>query len=88
MGVRMETKERTFTLRFSLTASIPDALCEEEDFEEDAWLDEWEASIKPRLIRAIFSHLRSFPSWAARIRNRGVAALDEIEIVLERNFSG
>jgi hypothetical protein len=83
----METKKRTFTLRFSLLANIPDELWEDEDFEEDAWLEEWEAGIKPRLIRAIFTHLRSFPGWQARIRNRGVPPVDEIEIVLERTLS-
>jgi hypothetical protein len=83
----METKEKTFTLRFSLFADIPNELWEDEDFEEDAWLDEWEAGIKPGLIRAIFSHLRSFPGWQARIRNRGISPADEIEIVLTRALS-
>lgn len=81
----METREKTFNIRFSLTTDIPEALWEDEDFEEDEWLNEWEASIKPDLIRVVFSHLRRFPNWDARIRNRGISALDEIEVVLRRN---
>jgi hypothetical protein len=83
----MESRDKTFVLRFSLTANIPDALWEDENFEEDEWRGEWEGAIKPGLIRAIFSHLRSFPNWEAHVRNRGISPLDEIEIVLERNFS-
>ncbi len=82
----METKEKTFTIHFSLTTTIPEAISEDEDFEEDEWLNEWEGAIKPGLLRAIFSHLRSCPSWHARIRNRGVSPLDEIEIVMERSY--
>lgn len=83
----METRENTFTLRFSLTADIPAALWEDDDFEEDEWLNEWEVAIKPGLIRAVFTHLRSFPSWEAHVRNRGISPLDEIEIVVQRSFS-
>jgi hypothetical protein len=83
----METKEKSFSIRFSLSATIPDALWEDDDFEEDTWLDEWEAQIKPGLIRAVFVHLRAFPNWEAHIRNRGVSPLDEVEIVIERRFT-
>ena len=83
----METKEKTFNLRFSLTATIPDELYEQEEFDEDEWLQEWEVRIKPDLIRAVFVHLRSFPAWEAHVRNRGISPLDEIEIVVERTFS-
>jgi len=82
----MENREKSFNLHFSLTADIPAALWNDEDFEGDDWLNEWEASIKPGLIRAIFAHLRSFPNWAARIRNRGISPAEEIEIVLQRIF--
>ena len=82
----METHEKTFTIRFSLAAKIPETLWENDDFEEDDWLTEWEARIKPALIRAVFGHLRSFPNWEAHIRNRGISPLDEIEIALERSF--
>jgi hypothetical protein len=83
----MDTREKNFTIRFSLTATIPAALWEDDDFEEDEWLNEWEARIKPGLIRAVFAHLRSFPDWQAHIRNRGISPLDEIEIVVERQFA-
>jgi len=84
----METREKTFLLRFTLEAQIPDALLEDEDFEEDAWLDEWEVDIKPGLIRAVFAQLRATPAWSARVRNRGISPLDEIEIVVTRRLDG
>jgi aspartyl/asparaginyl beta-hydroxylase (cupin superfamily) len=84
----MESRERTFVLRFSLTAKIPETLWDDDDFEENEWLTDWEVAIKPGVIRAIFSQLRSFPNWEAHIRNRGISPLDEIEIVLERSFNG
>ena len=83
----MDNRDKTFVIRFSLTANIPDALWDDEDFEGNEWLGEWEAAIKPGLIRAIFSHLRSFPDWEAHVRNRGISPLDEIEIVMQRSFS-
>ena len=82
----METREKSFTIRFSLAAKIPEALWEDDGFEENDWLTEWEAQVKPGLIRAVFGHLRSFPNWEAHIRNRGISSLDEIEIALERSF--
>jgi hypothetical protein len=82
----METREKTFLLRFSVQAEIPDALWERDDFEEDAWLDEWEVALKPAIIRAVFTQLRAVPGWSARVRNRGVSPLDEIEIVVTRRL--
>lgn len=82
----METREKSFTIRFSLAAKIPETLWADDDFDEGDWLTQWEAQIKPGLIRAIFGHLRSFPNWEAHIRNRGISPLDEIEIALERSF--
>jgi hypothetical protein len=78
--------ERSFNVRFSVSADIPDALWQDDDFDEDAWLNEWEVSIKPGLIRAIFAHVRSFANWEAHIRNRGMSPLDEIEIVVRRSY--
>jgi hypothetical protein len=80
----METRERTFVLRFSLSTTIPDERWDDETFEENAWLDEWEAHLKPGLVRAVFTHLRSFPGWSAHVRNRGVDPENEIEIALVR----
>jgi hypothetical protein len=82
----METREKTFLLRFTLAAEVPDAVWEHEDFEEDAWLDEWEVGLKPAIIRAVFAQLRSVPTWSARVRNRGMSPLDEIEIVVSRRL--
>lgn len=81
----MFQEEKTFTLRFSLEAHFP----EEYDGEEDAyaWLHDWETRVKPDLLKAIFTSLRSYPSWAAHVRNRGMAPTDEIEISLIKDFS-
>jgi hypothetical protein len=82
----MDRREKTFVLRFTLEAEIPSGLFERDDFEEDAWLDEWETALKPGIIRAVFAHLRAAPGWSARVRNRGISPLDEIEIVVSRRF--
>ncbi len=84
----METRERSFLLRFSLRAEIPDTLFDDDDFEEDAWADEWEIRVKPRVLRAVFTELRAVPGWSAHVRNRGISPLDEIEIVVTRRFDG
>lgn len=78
--------EKTFTLRFSLSADIPERLLEDDDFDERAWLQEWETAIKPRLIRQVFAELRSFEHWEARVRNRGIDPENEIEIVVTRRY--
>jgi hypothetical protein len=83
----METRETSFNLRFSLTAEVPEALWADDDFDENAWLDEWETQIKPAVIRAVFAQLRAYPSWQARVRNRGVSPLDEVEVVVTRRFA-
>jgi hypothetical protein len=78
--------EKTFILRFSLAAVIPDELLEDDDFDDAAWLAEWETAVKPRLIRHLFSELRAFPQWQARVRNRGIAPEDEVEVVVTRTY--
>jgi hypothetical protein len=82
-----DSEERTFRLRFSLSAEIPEEAWEDEDFEEDEWLNEWEVKIKPGLIRAVFTYLRTFEDWHCHLRNRGVSPLDEIEIVVKKTVS-
>ena len=83
----METRERTFTIRLSLSATIPEALLDDDRFEEDEWVKEWETQLKPALIRAVVSHLRSFRGWQVHIRSRGISPEDEIEMVVERRFA-
>lgn len=77
-------EEHTFRLRFSLSADIPIEAWDDEDFEGDEWLNEWEVHMKPGLVRNVFSYLRSFKGWSCRIRNRGVSPLEEIEIVMRK----
>ena len=78
--------EQTFLLRFSLSAEIPAAAWDDEDFEGDEWRREWERQIKPGLVRAVFSYLRQFDSWNCHIRNRGASSEDEIEIVVRKEW--
>ena len=81
----MYQEEKTFTFRFSLEASFPDEY--EGDEEHQAWVREWEAHIKPDLLKALFESLRQHKSWKAHVRNRGKSSDDEIEVVLVRDFS-
>jgi hypothetical protein len=78
-------EEKEFILRFSLEAQFP----EDYEGEEEGylWLKEWETAMKPELLKMIFSSLRSHPHWEARVRNRGAATENEIEIVMLKNFS-
>jgi hypothetical protein len=80
----MYHEEESFNLRFSLEAKFSDDYDGEED--ERAWLKQWEAQVKPDIVKSIFQALERYPEWAARFRNRGVAATEEIEIVLEKTF--
>lgn len=81
----MYQEEKTFTLRFTLEASFPDDYAGDED--ESHWLQEWEARIKPNLLKSVFESLRKHDGWTSHIRNRGVSPVDEIEIVLAKDFS-
>ena len=78
--------EHTFLLRFSLSAEIPVAAWDDEDFEGDEGRKEWEGKIKPGLVRAVFSYLRQCDGWSCHVRNRGVAPEDEIEIVVRKEW--
>lgn len=82
----MFQEEREFRLRFSLEASFPEDYEGEED--NYAWLRDWDQRIKPELVKLIFETLRRHPSWTARVRNRGVAPADEVEIVLTKDVLG
>ncbi len=81
----MYQEEKTFTLRFSLEASFPEDYDGEADHE--GWVREWEALIKPDVLKTVFESLRQHPAWSAHIRNRGKSPADEIEIVLTKDFS-
>ena len=80
----MVREEKTFNLRFTLEAVFPDDY--EGDEDEYQWLTEWEQDLKPTLLKLMFDSLRKHSSWNAHIRNRGASALDEIEIVLVKEF--
>lgn len=84
-GKCMYQEETSFNIRFSLEAKFP------EDYEGDedalAWVRGWDTRVKPDVMKAIFQTLRHFPEWSAHIRNRGMAATDEIEIALVKDFS-
>ena len=79
-----DREEHTFRLRFSLSADIPMEAWDEEDFEGNELLNEWEVQIKPGLVRNVFSYLRTFEGWTSHIRNRGMSPLEEIEIVMKK----
>ncbi|MBX9657889.1 MAG: hypothetical protein K2X00_04925 [Nitrospiraceae bacterium] len=80
----MHREEQSFNLRFSVEASFPDDY--EGDEDQRAWTGEWEARIKPDILKMVFESLRRQPGWAAHIRNRGKSAENEIEVVVEKDF--
>jgi len=80
----MYQEEKTFTLRFSLEASFPDEY--EGDEDQLAWAREWESHMKPQVLKQVFESLRQQPGWSSHVRNRGLSAADEIEIVVARDF--
>ena len=81
----MYQEEQTFNLRFSLEAKFPDEYDGEDD--EMVWLKQWETQVKPDIVKSIFQTLERYPDWAARLRNRWMAATDEIERVVEKTYS-
>ena len=81
----MYQEEKTFMLRFNLEVQFPDDYDGDED--HYAWIRAWEARIKPEMIRAVFESLRRAPHWTVHTRNRGMSPEDEIEVVLERDYS-
>lgn len=81
----MYQEDKTFTVRFSLEARFPDDY--EGDDDHHAWVRNWESDIKPDLIKAVFASLRQSPAWKTHTRNRGKSPDEEIEIVLERDYS-
>ena len=81
----MYQEDQTFHIRFSLEATFPDNYEGEDD--ERVWLKQWEAQVKPDIVKSIFHTLERYPEWAARFRNRGMAATEEIEIVIEKFYS-
>ncbi len=78
-------EEKGFALRFSLEARFPENYEGEED--DYAWLKRWESEIKPEVLKSIFVLLRRHPDLKAYVRNRGISAEEEIEIVIEKDFS-
>lgn len=82
----MQSEERSFVLRLSIDAELPDELLEDDDFDERSWIAEWDGRVRPAVVRAVFQVLRSFPGWSAHARSRGAAPEDEVEIVVRRSF--
>ncbi len=82
----MQSDEKTFLLRFNVRAEIPSELLDDDEFDERAFLAEWESALKPAAVRAVFQALRAFPNWSAHVRNRGASVEDEIEVVVERAY--
>jgi len=81
----MYQEEKTFNLRFHLEAQFHEDYEGEED--AHAWEHDWETRMKPEIIKAVFNVLRNSPSWTAHIRNRGMAAVDEVEIAMTKVFA-
>ncbi len=81
----MFQEESSFSLRITLEASFPEEY--DGSLDNHAWVREWEAQIKPELLKAVFDTIRRHPRWSSHVRNRGRSPQDEIEIVLAKDFS-
>jgi hypothetical protein len=81
----MFREEKQFTFRFSLEAEFPEEYNGEQD--NFGWLQEWERSMKPELLKLIFESLRRHPSWTPHVRNRGLSPDDEIEIAMVKDVA-
>jgi hypothetical protein len=75
-------EESRFTVRVELSADFAD------DYEGDddgfAWLARWQATVRPRLLRAVFEALRSDGGFEAVPVSRGASPEREIEIEVRR----
>jgi hypothetical protein len=73
-------EEGRFVVRIELSAEFA------EDYEGDddghAWLETWRDKVQPRLVRAVFSELRSDPRYEAVPTTRGKHPDDELEIAV------
>ena len=71
-------EEGRFVVRIELAASFA------QDYEGDddgyAWLERWRARVAPRLVRAVFSELRSETGFHAITVSRGRSPDEEVEI--------
>ncbi|GJL64907.1 MAG: hypothetical protein NPIRA04_35610 [Nitrospirales bacterium] len=81
----MYHEDKTFTVSFSLEAHFSDDY--EGDEDEQAWLHDWESRVMPDVVKSIFTTLRKYPSWSARVRNRGIAPTEAIEIALIKDYT-
>jgi hypothetical protein len=81
----MFREEKTFNLRFTLEAEFPDDYEGEQD--EYKWVNEWERSLKPAVLKVVCDALRQHSTWKVHVRSRGLSPLDEIEIAMEKDFS-
>ncbi|MGE3151892.1 MAG: hypothetical protein AB7G48_15900 [Nitrospiraceae bacterium] len=81
----MFQEERSFVLRFSIEAQFPDDY--EGHEEEYHWLRDWEGRVKPEVLKTLFETLRRFPEWSVHVRNRGHSPLDQVEVVVQKDFT-
>ncbi|MFO0566549.1 MAG: hypothetical protein U0263_12850 [Polyangiaceae bacterium] len=74
-------EEREFRITIHLSA----AFAADYDGDEDgfAWHEHFERELKPELVRAVFSVLRSDPRWAVRAAPRGRNPEETLELEAE-----
>jgi hypothetical protein len=73
-------EERTFSIDIALVAEFEDAY--EGDEDGFAWLEHFEASLKPRLTAAVQEALRSDPRFQLRVAPRGKDPERSLELEL------
>jgi hypothetical protein len=76
----LHREEGMFSIRIDLLAEFP----EDYEGEEDgyAWLERWRASVRPRLVKAVFDQLRSERGFEAVPSPRGASPADGVDIAV------
>jgi hypothetical protein len=76
MAVHRE--EGRFVVRIELSAEFGEDYEGQDD--GNAWLQAWQARVRPRLARAVLEQLRSEPGFSAVVVSRGKHPDDELEV--------
>lgn len=71
-------EEGTFTIRIDLGVEFDESY--EGDDDGYAWLQRWQETVKPKLVRAVFDALRSDPAFTALPVSRGRAPDENLDV--------
>lgn len=73
-------EEGRFTIRVELSAEFDEDYEGEDD--GNVWLERWRASVRPKMVQAVFAALRSDPTFEVIPVSRGAAPDENLEIAV------